>query len=212
MLKQILSLALLVVAVHGHGRLTDPPGRSTIWREPAFEHLGLPLNYNDNELFCGGYAVQYNQNGGRCGLCGDSYSDPIPRNNENGGMYGRGVISRTYHAGSVIESTVQITSNHWGHFEFAVCPLSGKGFENPDGCRTLQLANGAGEKYEIGSDEGYYHVHLKLPDGFTCRHCTFQWTYHTANSWGWCDEDKTHGDLGCGDQEMFRGCADIAIL
>lgn len=31
-----------------------------------------PVNYNDNELFCGGYAVQWEQNQGNCGVCGDA--------------------------------------------------------------------------------------------------------------------------------------------
>lgn len=38
--------------VDGHGRLMDPPARNAMWR------FGFPnaVNYNDNELFCGGYA------------------------------------------------------------------------------------------------------------------------------------------------------------
>lgn len=38
----------------GHGRLMDPPARNSMWR------FGFPnpVNYNDNELFCGGYAGQ----------------------------------------------------------------------------------------------------------------------------------------------------------
>lgn len=38
--------------VQGHGRLMDPPARNSMWR------FGFPnpVNYNDNELFCGGYA------------------------------------------------------------------------------------------------------------------------------------------------------------
>ena len=37
----------------GHGRLMDPVARSSAWR------LGFdtPHNYNDNELFCGGFGV-----------------------------------------------------------------------------------------------------------------------------------------------------------
>lgn len=40
--------------VSGHGRLMDPPARNTMWR------FGFPnpVNYNDNELYCGGYAGQ----------------------------------------------------------------------------------------------------------------------------------------------------------
>jgi len=198
--------------VSGHGRLIDPPGRSTIWKDPRFERLGLPRNYNDNELFCGGFRVQFNDNGGRCGICGDNFADPTPRANENGGEFGRGIVSKIYNAGSAIQVTVEITSNHWGHFTFAVCPLNQNGSENPDGCQLLELVNGQGNKYTIGSAEGFYYVQLRLPQGFTCTQCTLQWTYVTGNSWGWCDEDKTHGDLGCGDQEMFRGCADIQVV
>ena len=33
-------------------------------------------------------------NKGKCGPCGDDYADPQPRDNENGGRYGIGVIVR----------------------------------------------------------------------------------------------------------------------
>lgn len=41
--------------VHGHGRLMDPPARNAMWR------FGYPnaVNYNDNELYCGGYAGEH---------------------------------------------------------------------------------------------------------------------------------------------------------
>jgi len=38
--------------IHGHGRLMDPPSRNAMWR---FGYPN-PVNYNDNENFCGGYA------------------------------------------------------------------------------------------------------------------------------------------------------------
>ena len=36
--------------MNGHGRMMDPPSRNAMWR------LGFsnPINYNDNEVFCGG--------------------------------------------------------------------------------------------------------------------------------------------------------------
>lgn len=40
------------IHVNGHGRLMDPPARNSMWR---FGYPN-PVNYNDNELFCGGYA------------------------------------------------------------------------------------------------------------------------------------------------------------
>lgn len=77
--------------------LSEPPSRNTMWR------LGFPnpVNYNDNELFCGGYAVQWDQNDGRCGVCGDAYNLNSPRPHEAGGYFGRGFIPRRYVAGQV---------------------------------------------------------------------------------------------------------------
>ena len=42
--------------VEGHGRLVDPPSRSSAWRY-GFD---TPRNYDDNQLFCGGFAVSQN--------------------------------------------------------------------------------------------------------------------------------------------------------
>ena len=39
------------VGLNGHARMMDPPARNSMWR------LGYsnPTNYNDNEVFCGGF-------------------------------------------------------------------------------------------------------------------------------------------------------------
>ena len=42
-----------------------------------------PPDYQDNEGFCGGQTVQWTQNGGKCGLCGDAYNGV--REHEYGG-------------------------------------------------------------------------------------------------------------------------------
>ena len=42
----------------GHGRLIEPPSRSSMWRF-GFNNT---VNYNDNALFCGGKSVS-------CNLC-----------------------------------------------------------------------------------------------------------------------------------------------
>ena len=103
--------------VAGHGRLMDPPQRSSMWRV-GFD---VPANYQDNELFCGGFnvivrvlyscadinpfsysQVQYNEvNHGSCGECGDEWSLPRPRPNDEGGRYGTGIIGRNYTEGQV---------------------------------------------------------------------------------------------------------------
>lgn len=37
----------------GYGRLVDPPSRASAWRFG----WGTPIDYNDNEGFCGGFQV-----------------------------------------------------------------------------------------------------------------------------------------------------------
>ncbi len=35
-----------------------------------------PPNYNDHELYCGGFSRQWRTNGGKCGICGDPWDSP----------------------------------------------------------------------------------------------------------------------------------------
>lgn len=58
--------------VESHGRLIEPPSRATMWRY-GFD---TPPNYNDHELYCGGYSRQWQNNGGKCGICGDAWDMP----------------------------------------------------------------------------------------------------------------------------------------
>ena len=44
--------------IEGHGRLVDPPSRSSMWRY-GFKN---PPNYNDNQLYCGGVQVRFSFN------------------------------------------------------------------------------------------------------------------------------------------------------
>jgi hypothetical protein len=48
-------------------------------------------------------SVQWEQNSGKCGVCGDAYHLRSPRPHEAGGDYGKGIISRRYAAGQVIK-------------------------------------------------------------------------------------------------------------
>ena len=49
--------------------------------------------------------TQWYVNSGKCGVCGDPWSQPPPRDNEAGGLYGKGIITRTYTPGQVIRSS-----------------------------------------------------------------------------------------------------------
>lgn len=60
MLRQLLALSTLVVAVYGHGRVLEPPGRATMWRMG----YNTPANYDDTGLNCGGIDRQYSDNNG----------------------------------------------------------------------------------------------------------------------------------------------------
>ena len=48
-----LMLVALIPGVLGHGFLQEPPSRSSMWRFG----FNTPPNYNDNQLFCGGFDV-----------------------------------------------------------------------------------------------------------------------------------------------------------
>ena len=52
----LLTLACLSASVAGHGRLIEPPSRSSMWRY-GFD---TEPNYQDNQLYCGGFTVSGN--------------------------------------------------------------------------------------------------------------------------------------------------------
>ncbi len=54
MLRLMLLLVVAVASVYGHGRLLEPPSRASAWRA-GFD---TPVNWDDNELFCGGFDVR----------------------------------------------------------------------------------------------------------------------------------------------------------
>ncbi|XP_034950818.1 uncharacterized protein [Chelonus insularis] len=210
-IKVIFTFSIFTISctkVLGHGMAIDPVGRGSAWRQ-GFK---TPENWNDNENFCGGYGVHYGINKGKCGACGDDYSLTVPRPHENGGLYGTGTIVRTYKSESIINATIQLTASHLGYFEFALCPLENEKDVETEDCferYPLRLASG-GYKYPVRSSGNTLHtVELVLPQNLKCKQCSFRWHYRTGNTWGICPNGK--GDLGCGNQETFRTCSDIAI-
>ena len=50
----MLVLLCVIKLTNGHGRLLEPPGRSSMWRVG----FNTPINYNDNALYCGGFQVR----------------------------------------------------------------------------------------------------------------------------------------------------------
>jgi len=209
----LLSIGLGSVTVNGHGRLVQPAGRATLWRYQKFARFNPVANYDDTQLFCGGFQHQYEVNGGKCGICGDPYEEPQPRKHEGGGLYGRGIITGEYQSGSVIDVQVEITASHLGYFEFRLCPQNNPLVPATQECLDqylLPLADGSGYRHPVPNfNKGMHNIRLRLPQNLTCRQCVLQWHYNTGNSHGQCENGSW--EMGCGNQETFRGCADISI-
>lgn len=64
-------------------------------------------------------------------------------------------------------------------------------------------------RYYPGIENKVYEMKYMLPPGLTCNQCVLQWRYIAGNNWGMCPNGT--GAVGCGPQEEFRSCADIAI-
>ncbi|KAF5300926.1 hypothetical protein FQR65_LT09089 [Abscondita terminalis] len=194
--------------VLGHGMMINPPNRSSRWRTDP----DAPINYNDNELFCGGFGIQWGVNAGKCGVCGDSYSDSRPRPNELGGYYGEGAIVAQYSSGSVIDVVIQLDQNHKGYFNFSLCDLEKSSVGEEEECfRAITLPDGS-IKVPVTAEQGngQFNYNLRLPTGLRSTHSVLRWQYYAGNSWG-IDDDGTEC-LGCGKQEMYRTCTDIVIV
>ncbi|OWF48654.1 hypothetical protein KP79_PYT16194 [Mizuhopecten yessoensis] len=203
-LSILLTLSVWISGVRGHGRLLEPPGRASMWR---FGY-NSPPNYDDNQLFCGGFNRQWKINGGKCGVCGDPWDGR--REHEAGGKYATGTIVRHYSEGQTITVNVQITASHKGYFEFRLCPHNNPSTRVSQACldqHVLQQTDGSTRVYEAGHPTTNT-VHLKLPTGVTCSQCLLQWKYNAGNSYG-CD--GTNCCIGCGEQEQFYGCSDVSI-
>ncbi|XP_034935566.1 uncharacterized protein [Chelonus insularis] len=198
--------------VNSHGRLMDPPARNSMWR------FGFPnpVNYNDNELFCGGYAVQWVQNEGRCGMCGDAYHLAEPRPHEAGGEFAKGTIVRHYKVGQDIDIEVELTANHQGRFELYLCPTNNANKRATQECfdkYPLYLSGTEDVAFVIPEDsekKAIFNYKVALPPYVTCSQCVIQWNYYTGNMWGTC-ENGTEA-VGCGRPETFRNCADVNIV
>lgn len=144
----------------------------------------------------------------RCGVCGDPYDAAEPRPHERGGIYDSGIITGTYDAGSVFTVTVELTVHHKGYWEFKICPTKDRNDQPCFDANPVPLEDGSFKYYPPNS--GRYTLNYRLPSGLTCENCVLQWHYIAGNNWGVCEDGS--GALGCGAQETFWACSDIAIV
>ena len=150
-------------------------------------------------------------NQGRCGECGDNWATARPRPNDEGGLYGKGIIAANYTQGQVIDVQVILKANHGGFLEFRLCANKTSINElSTDECfdkNLLQLEDGT-TRYIVGLAGPATTVNLKvrLPFGVSCQHCVLQMWWKTNSNNNGC------GEIGCGNQEQYKNCADVAIM
>uniref|UniRef100_A0A336M0I6 CSON009299 protein n=1 Tax=Culicoides sonorensis TaxID=179676 RepID=A0A336M0I6_CULSO len=203
----------MISDVKGHGRLIEPPSRASAWRY-GFD---TPPNYNDHELYCGGYTTQWAKNEGKCGECGDAYNLQKPRPHEYGGKYGQGVIVRSYNPGSEMTIRVELTASHMGYFEFRLCDnikadqscLDKHLLKLMGGTPSIPHPNDLETRFYPRNGSRIYEIKAQLPKKMECSSCVLQWRYVAGNNWGICEDGN--GAVGCGPQEEFRACSDIQI-
>jgi len=204
----VLIAAYCITLGEGHGRLLQPPQRSSLWRDSRFPHA--ERNYDDAALWCGGTTQEYYPK--NCGFCGDPASESKPRANENGGTYGKGTIGGRYKKGQVIDVGFEFTTMHHGSYSVQLCDNVVKeseacfwerGFLPMTGARTN------GTAFDATDFKGRADTKVTLPKDLTCKHCVLRIYYRAAKDWGWCADGT--GKKGCGPQEIVLNCADIEI-
>ncbi|XP_060596743.1 uncharacterized protein LOC132750726 isoform X2 [Ruditapes philippinarum] len=211
MIFQIFVVCAIFQQAFGHGWMREPVSRSSAWR------LGFPTprNFNDDNLACGGFLAMMSY-GGKCGICGDPWvSENAIRDNEAGGKYATGTIVKSYTMGETINIKINLIANHGGWMEFRICPNNDVRKRVTKEClerHVLQRADGTGTKTIINDRRtGVWTMAYKLPENMVSSQCVIQWKYHTGSSYG-MDKDTGKYCSGCGDQEEFYGCADVAIV
>lgn len=154
----------------------------------AFANNNRQLLFND-WAFCLWFQRQWTKNGGKCGVCGDAYDLPPPRPNEDGGVFGKGILIRTYRSGDVIDAIVNLTANHKGWMEFRLCRHDNDDHPVTQHCLNKHLlrivhnsVNKRSTKRLYVGDEKLISMKIKLPHNFFCRKCVLQWKYNAGNN------------------------------
>lgn len=120
---------------------------------------------------------------------------------------------KSYFPGSTIDVLISLDTNHGGYFEFELCRRDTFDQPEKEECfEKLQFIDGS-YRFPLSkdhSDKGLKSMSLKLPESLNeCRACVLRWNYRAGNNWGIC-KDGSYGN-GCGPQELYRNCADIAV-
>lgn len=127
--------------------------------------------------------------GGVPGVCGDpfqSMTDIVTKLADEPCS-----VQATYAPGSEMTVTVELSNQHGGYFEFAICPMATGLTEECFKQNTLMTESGSTEYWAqptpmSGSisveNREVYDVKVQLPPGLTCEHCTVMWTWWTSHT------------------------------
>ncbi|WIA14984.1 hypothetical protein OEZ85_001692 [Tetradesmus obliquus] len=134
----LLGVICLATRAGGHGILTEPKARNFLaWTQ--YNH------YWPDGASAGGYKV-VGANGavkwpyGKHSICGDD------ANKSDQPFMKPGPIVATYKEGQTLELQVLLTTNHYGRFEFRLCPADAT---KDSQCRKLQRADGKGVAWDL---------------------------------------------------------------
>lgn len=125
------------------------------------------------------FQTQWKNNNGKCGLCGDPWSDP--RDHELGGKYFTNHISSSYKRNSVIDLTVNMNKNSLGWMEFRIHPYNKDIAQEDLNSYLLEIGGTRTTRYRVNRS-GYHVIPVKLPENLECDRCLLQWKYHTGNT------------------------------
>ena len=208
--------------VRGHGHLRTPESRNYVTRDG-----------NENGQSAGGPSVVYGNGkypNGKHGVCGDPATGDRPH--EAGGPRSNGgKVVATYKSGDTVDLEVVITANHWGKFQFKVCPLPRASMSPQEerafatqACfdrNVLRNADDGSDAYWLKeTSTKSFRVKFKLPPGLNCDRCILQWYYMTGNSCvpkgvpqGLPGYSYSMGECGgnAANPEEFWNCADVKI-
>lgn len=142
----------------------------------------LKLRHYFNNYSCSVFAqAMMEKANGKCGICGDPYLGA--RDNEAGGKYALGVITKQYKMGSIINVTIELTTNHKGYFEFRLCPQNDPFTPITEECLDRHVLNimGYGKRYMLYDEKTVMvDLQLMLPPGLKCSQCVLQWKWRAG--------------------------------
>lgn len=189
-------ICIAINKTDAHGMLLYPPMRGSMWRF----YTKVPTNFNDNGLNCG-------HNFSSCGICGDPVNGP-----QRHSLYGTfGQFSKPRRLlvdrGMEMLTAFRITANHGGYVHYQVCNLDVYGQETEECFKPIPNS-----LHQISTKDGSsILVHHNIGRFTTrCNHCVLRLVWVTNSNWSQknCQDKYT----GCGEQEIFKNCADFSVV